>query len=170
MSEETTTEETTATETDSGETDFNPITSRADLNKVLAAERRKDRALIADLKSKAEKWEESERSKLTLAEQHEATIKQLKSELDAERTARTREGLLRTILRDKGLSDDAAEFIHGSDRDELEASAERFLQVHGTAAKPKPDPKKLKSSFGAESRMDPMEKAAAMMRAFRGQT
>lgn len=170
MSETEPTPETTTPETASDDSDFEPITSKKDLDRLIGAARKADRQRIAELAPKASKYEEAEKAKMTQAEQDQAMIARLQSELDAERQARTRDSAIRNILRDKGLPDEAAEFITGNDPDELEASADRFLSIHGTAAKPKAKPSQLKSSFGADSRMDPMEKAAAAMRNFRGQT
>lgn len=166
MTQPTDTPETTTPETPSDEPDFTPITSKKDLDRLIGAARKADRQRIAELQTKAAKYDEAERAKMTQAEQDAERITRLQTELDAERTARTRDGLLRTVLRDEGLPEEASDFIIGNDEEEMRASAAK-LKTLGGQPKPKADPKKLKSSFGGDSRMDPMEKAAAAMREFR---
>ncbi len=156
----------TAPETASETTDFEPITSKEQMDKVIAAARRKDRAMIAELQIKAKKFDETEQAKKSQAEQAAERITLLETELATERQTRMRETLLRKVLREMELSDDAGEFIHGNDEDEMRASAERFKSLQGPAPKPKPNPKGLKTSFGADNRMDPKELAAAKMREF----
>ena len=142
--------------------EFDPITSQEAFDKRVAARIARERAKYADyndLKTKAQKLEEIESASKSEAQKAQEQVAQLQKELEAERfnTVRNR------VASKHGVP---AHRISGSTEEELDASAADYLaeiSELGKSRQQKP-PSALKSGATAnDQRLDPKEKAAAMV-------
>jgi hypothetical protein len=156
------TEPDTTLETTSTTTDFESITSKEHLDKIIAAARKKDKAVIAELQPKARRLAELEQANLTESEKQTQRIRDLESQLQQRETAELRYN----VASAKGVP---AERITGTTREELEQSADDLLAFVNERAKTGPKTPKPVGSSGAsntENRLDPKERAAAAMRQY----
>jgi erythromycin esterase-like protein len=150
---------------DSAEMDFDPITSQDEFDKRVSARIARERAKYADysdLKAKAEQFDEIQQAAKTDTEKHLERISALEKELEGERFNTLRS----QIASKKGVP---AHRISGTTPEELEASADDYLaEVAELAKQQRPKPSSLKSgATGSDSRVDPKEKAAGLLRSLR---
>lgn len=143
-------------------TDFEPITSREQLDKIVGAARKADKAKLVELQQKAKRLDEIEQASMSEAEKAAARVRELETQLEVERHGNLR----RDVAAAKGVP---AERISGSTREELEQSADELIAyiAERTATPPKPvrPAAGLKSgATGTDTRMDPMERAANAVR------
>lgn len=131
--------ETTSTEnpagTESGGDEFKPITSQADLDKLIGERVKRERAKFSDypdLKAKAAKFDEAEAaSKSELEKVTEAAAKATKAADDARADA-----LRMRIAAKHGISDEDADlFLTGRDEQSLNAQAERLANIEADRKK-----------------------------------
>jgi hypothetical protein len=155
-----------ALETPSTTTDFEAVTSKEQLDKIIAAARKKDKAAIAELQPKARRLAELEQANLTESEKQTQRIRELEGQLRQRETAELRYN----VASAKGVP---AERITGSTREELEQSADDLLAFINERAKTQTRTPKPVGSSGAsntDNRLDPKERAAAAMRQYYSST
>lgn len=131
---------------------FEPITSQAEFEKRI-------KGRISKVASKYSDYDELK----SFASEAQTKLSQLEKDLETER-----HNALRTqVAYEKGVP---AHRISGSTPEELEASAEAYLNEIADIAKPKSPKTSLKSgATGSDNRMDPKEKAAMMLQQMFGQ-
>jgi dynactin complex subunit len=147
-------------ETDSAATEFEPITSQEQLDKIVKGFENRYKSKIKDLTEKAAKFDEIEAANKSEAEKQAERIVQLESEL------------YRTLRQQVATAKDVPErFLRGDTIEELMESADELKTFFDELNKPKKGTKSsagLKSgATGSDSRMDPKERAAAALRAYR---
>lgn len=138
-----------------GATDFEPITDPEVLDKIIGARLARERAKYADyadLKAKAEQFDKVSKT----AEQRIAAVE---NELKAERE----QGIRKDVAADKGVP---VGLLKGKTREECEAEADELLAFRGKVEKPKPAGGALKTTFGSDTKLDPKERAAQLLRQF----
>jgi len=105
-----------------------------ELNAIVAEERRKTAEKFADyddLKTKADKLDQSEQENQTELQKAIARAEKAEKERDTERSGREaaeRQSLAATVAAEKGVP---ASHIHGSTREELEQSADQLITWRG---------------------------------------
>ena len=148
--------------TEATPTDFEPIVSEEQLEKRIGARLARERSKYADysdLKSKAAEFDKLQEATKTEAQKVSERITQLEKELESERfnTVRAK------VASEKGVP---AHRISGATPEELEASADAYIAEIADITKPR-TPRTggaLKSgATGSDNRLDPKEKAAAML-------
>lgn len=157
-------ESTEGSESDSGDSGFEPITSQEDFEKRIGsrlARESKKYADYAELKAKASKLDELEAASAEANKSWEQKYRDLESKLADKELA-----ILKVeVAAAKGVPPNR---LNGSTREELEADAEELAALIAKESKPKLPPTGLKSgASGSDSRMDPKERAAAALRAYR---
>lgn len=107
--------------------EFKPITSQADLDKVIGERIKREQSKYADykdLKAKAAKLDEQEQANLSEIEKAQAKVTATEAERDAARAEALR---LRTAV-EHGISiEDADLFLTGTDAETLTAQAKRLV-------------------------------------------
>lgn len=155
MSEQSTTPENSQPE--QAKPEFQPITSQEQLNALLGDRLARERAKFADydeLKAKAEKFDEAEKANLSELEKATEANTKLQAELDALKLANLRH----EVAAAKGLAPAAAKHLVGSNREELEASADELAALIGSTKQqapmsrlagqqPNPDPRAAELAF-----------------------
>ena len=112
-----------------------------ELNAIVAEERRKTAEKFADyddLKTKADKLDQSEQENQTELQKAIARAEKAEKERDTERSGREaaeRQTLAATVAAEKGVP---ASHIHGSTREELEQSADQLIAWRGGNEEQKP--------------------------------
>jgi histone H3/H4 len=149
-------------------TDFEPIVSEEQLEKRMGARLARERAKYADysdLKTKAAEFDKLQEASKSEVQKVSERMAQLEKELESERfnTVRT------TVASAKGVP---AHRISGSTVEELETSAEDYLaEVSELAKAQRPKATSYKSgATGSDNRLDPKDRAAAVVRNFRGKS
>lgn len=150
-------------ESPQGVSDFEPITSQEEFEKRMSgrlAREAKKYADYGDLKAKAAKLDELEAATAEANKSWEQKYLDLQSQL-----AETELAVIRAeVAASKGVP---ANRLHGTTREELEADADELAALLAKD-KPKTPPSGLKSgATNSDTRMDPKERAAAALRAFR---
>lgn len=136
-------------------TDFEPITTADDLKRIIdnrVARERAKYADYADLKAKAEQYEKVSKT----AEQRIAAIE---NELKAERE----QGIRKDVAGEKGVP---VGLLKGRTREECEVEADELLAFRGKPDKPKSSGGALKTTFGSDTKLDPKERAAQLLRQY----
>jgi len=148
--------------------EFEAITSQEDFDKRVSARIARERAKYADytdLKTKAAEFDKLQEASKTEVQKVSERMAQLEKELESERfnTVRT------TVASAKGVP---AHRISGSTVEELETSAEDYLaEVSELAKAQRPKATSYKSgATGSDNRLDPKDRAAAVVRNFRGKS
>lgn len=135
-----------------GKPDFDPITSQADLNKIVGERVARERAKYADyeaLKEKAEKYEAEQDAKKTADERAQAERGAVAAKLaaaEAERDAMRLDLQRRALAAEAGLTDpDLVSRVTGADEDEIKADVEKLLKFQSPGTQvPKPNPQQGK--------------------------
>lgn len=108
--------------------EFEPITSQADLDKVIQARIARERAKIPtdyeELKAKAAKFDQVENDNKTADEKTAERLANLEKDLEGERLGRLRA----EVAAAKGVP---VNLLSGSTQDELEAAADALIQFKG---------------------------------------
>lgn len=116
--------------TESPKPEFQPITSQEQLNALLGDRLARERAKYADyedLKAKATKFDEAEAANKSELEKATEANAELRRELDALKLTQ----LKHDVAAAHGLTAAAAKHLIGTNRDELEASAEELKTLIG---------------------------------------
>lgn len=138
--------------TEADEPAFEPITSQAEFEKRI-------KGRISKVASKYSDYEELK----TFASEAQTKLSQLEKDLETER----HNALKTQVAFERGVPPHR---ISGSTVEELEASAEAYLNEVADIAKPKAPKTSLKSgATGSDNRLDPKEKAAMMLQQMFGQ-
>ena len=145
--------------------DFQPITTQDALDKIIG--QRIDRVKkqytgFDELKAKADQFDEFQEASKTELQRVQERAQQLEVELTSERS----KALVESVAAAKDVP---AAGLTGSNREELEASADALIEWRGKPEKVKAKPARgLKSGVtGSDSLADPKEVAAAAIRAMR---
>lgn len=161
------TETTNATETTAEAATFEPITSQADLDKIIGARVAREKKNYADydaLKAKAEKFDAAQDAAKTEAQKLQDRL----TEAEARAAQAETKAMRAEVARDKGVP---ASALHGATREELEACADELLAWRGDQAKQQRAPKStgsLKSGVtSSNAGTSPKERAAAALRELR---
>lgn len=150
--------------------EFEPITSQADLDRVIRDRITRERGKFADyddLRAKAARLDELEAKSKTELEREREARQQAERERDDARS----EALRAQVAADKGVP---ASALTGTTKEELEAAADALIAWSGDQTPPvktpPPPAKALKSGSvnGNEETGDAKTRAAAAVRALRG--
>ena len=153
--------------------EFTPITSQADLDKLIGARIGAVRSKFSDydeLKAKASKFDEAEQaSKTEIQKEREA-----RESAERERDSLLLDGLRTKVALAKGLTASQAKRLVGTTKEELEADADELLTDLGQPGKQAKQPgggrKGLQSGSkgsGSDAGLTGKENAAALLRAYR---
>jgi peptidoglycan hydrolase CwlO-like protein len=108
---------------------FSPITTQDELNRILAAEKRRIRAQYADYDELKSKVAAAEQSAKTTEEQTNERLAKLESDLSKSQAAALR---YRIAAKHKISDEDAELFLLGTDEETLEKQAKRLAEAAST--------------------------------------